>query len=138
MARKHSHVAPVSRPNPDSRYKPYFLTPCQYFENFRPNLYCQPEKMLMLAVLQDAIDQYREFLSARGVHGRNACREAADWFWSDQSDWPFSYRNICDALGLDPEYLRAGVLHGTGNGVLNATGAGYREPASRQTSQRKH
>ena len=26
------------------------------------------------------------------------------------SDWPFSFENICEVLGFDPAYLRQGLL----------------------------
>ena len=121
MIKNDSHTKVVSRNRRDLRFKPYMLTPSQYFESCGPNLYFQPEKMLMLAVLEDAIDHYRQFLSARDAHGKSACREAADWFWSDQMDWPFSYKNICDALGFDPDYLRQGLFRTTENKVARAT-----------------
>jgi hypothetical protein len=41
-------------------------------------------------------------------------REVDAWFASDDRQWPFSFRNVCRALGLDPDDVRgrvAGVRH---------------------------
>lgn len=138
MIKNNSYVKAEARNRRDFRFKPYVLTPSQYFETFGANLYFQPEKMLMLAVLEDAIDHYRQFLSARDAHEKNACREAADWFWSDQTDWPFSYKNICDALGFDPDYLRQGLFRTIPNRLARATDGGQRKLSLRQTYHRGH
>lgn len=62
-----------------------------------------PEKRLMLAVLLDAIIQLRRTGSTGAV-------EAAAWIAADgAADEPFSFRAVCEALGLDPVYLTRGV-----------------------------
>ena len=35
--------------------------------------------------------------------------ETARWFASDEEREPFAFRTICDALGLDADYLRKGL-----------------------------
>jgi hypothetical protein len=66
-----------------------------------------PEQSLMLAVLEDAIRCIQR-------HGRTsrsaACREAVSWILEKNSDWPFSFENICAVLSLDADYLREGLL----------------------------
>jgi hypothetical protein len=106
MASVHDPRDEVSRKKPVLSFELYALTPSQFFDSLRPSLYFQPEKMLMLAVLEDAIDRFRESVLVRDTHGNKAFREAVRWIWSDDRDWPFSYMNICDALGLAPAYLR--------------------------------
>ena len=32
-----------------------------------------------------------------------------DWIESGEREWPFSYENICEVLGLNPEYIRRGL-----------------------------
>jgi hypothetical protein len=62
-----------------------------------------PEKRLMLAVLLDAIIQLRR-------PGSTGAAEAAAWIAGDgAADQPFSFRALCEALGLDPAYLTRGV-----------------------------
>ena len=71
----------------------------------------QPEKRLMLAVLENAA-----WLLLHGpghsARARRHAREAADWVASDAVDWPFSFVNVCHALGLAPEWIRAGLQRG--------------------------
>ena len=60
----------------------------------------------MVAVLEDAI---RVFCKNTGVHTTRARRlfdETAEWFESSDVSWPFSFENICDALVLDPAWIR--------------------------------
>jgi hypothetical protein len=60
-----------------------------------------PEKRLALAVLSDAIRQVR--------HGGHGAADDEAWFASDAADRPFAFLAICQALGLDADYLRRGV-----------------------------
>ncbi len=69
----------------------------------------QPEKRLMLAVLESAVAVLLKRPSPRNAKERRALREARAWFVAPSSAWPFSFRRICDALGLEAEYLRAGL-----------------------------
>ena len=73
------------------------------------NLYHQPEKMLMFAILVDAISCFRKLSCAEGMHRKIKFIEAKNWLWSNRLDWPFSYRNVCEVLALDPDYLRRGL-----------------------------
>jgi hypothetical protein len=41
--------------------------------------------------------------------GRKLFRETAGWFASDDTSSPFCFVTICQLLGLDPDYLRAGL-----------------------------
>ena len=38
--------------------------------------------------------------------------EAYKWVASGDRSWPYSFVNLCEALKLSPEYLRAGMLDG--------------------------
>lgn len=67
----------------------------------RDSLICG-ERALMLAVLEDAIRCYVE--PPRG--GLRVRREAEHWIWSADESWPFSFVNICDALGIAAGPLR--------------------------------
>jgi hypothetical protein len=78
-------------------------------DGFQTNLYQQPEKMLMFAILVDAISCVQISSSAEGIFRNRKFHEAKNWLWSDRQDWPFSYRNVCEALGYDPDYLRRGL-----------------------------
>jgi hypothetical protein len=66
-----------------------------------------PERRLMLAVLHAATDAFERYASAIDRSGRREFRDAESWFGADDWEWPFSFRNICDELGIDGERLRA-------------------------------
>ena len=38
-------------------------------------------------------------------------KDAEEWIFEDDHEWPFSFINICEAVDLDPKYLRKGLLH---------------------------
>jgi len=61
----------------------------------------QPVRALMLAVLEDAIACF-ESANAKLV------QEAEEWINSDD-DGIFSFNNVCETLGLDPERLKRGL-----------------------------
>ena len=68
-----------------------------------------PEKRLLLAVLEEAVVTFQRYATEHGRRGRRLFREAEEWMGSEELCWPCSFRNICDALGLDPGYLRRGL-----------------------------
>ena len=66
----------------------------------------QPERCLMLAVLEDAIHDCLVNVGApRGIRLARF-KEASDWFRSDDTGWPYSFVNICNACGLDAAVIR--------------------------------
>lgn len=69
-----------------------------------------PEKQLMLAVLEEAIATFQRHVLDTGRRGRRLFREAEAWLVAEEHEWPCSFRNICDALEIDVEYLRRGLL----------------------------
>jgi hypothetical protein len=66
------------------------------------------ERRLLLAILEDAI---RTLLGSR--HPKHQ-REDLDWLMSEDRTDPFTYLRICDALGIDAEWLRSRVLAARG------------------------
>jgi len=93
-----------------SLFEPDTLLPAQYFGNLRRKTLLEPEKRLMLAILEDAINCYQDnLLAKRGREGR-LFTEAEEWILEKGSDWIFSFKNICETLGFNPEYVRKGLL----------------------------
>ena len=66
----------------------------------------QPERRLMVAVLEDAIDDFLNNAGAQRGIRLARFREASIWFRREDRDWPFSFVNICDACGLDATTIR--------------------------------
>jgi hypothetical protein len=94
-------------------FEPETVLPAQFLDTSHLGAGLQPEKRLMLAVLEDAIASYRR--SATGS-GKGAARELASvsaWFASDDTSWPFAFLNICHVLGFEPDCLQRGLDAGT-------------------------
>jgi len=65
----------------------------------------------MLAVLEDAITCFQVHFAARDKQKTRLFREAEEWILlQEKSDWLFSFDNICETLGLNPGYIREGLL----------------------------
>jgi hypothetical protein len=92
-----------------SLFQPDPVLPAQYFATFRRKIPLEPEIKLMFAVLENAIMCFHEYTLARNGRGERLFREAEDWILEQNSDWLFSFENICSTLGLDPSYLRRGL-----------------------------
>ena len=69
-----------------------------------------PEKRLLLAILEEAVATVQRYVVDERRRGRRLYREAEAWVLSDDMSWPCTFRRICDALGIDPDYLREGVM----------------------------
>ena len=68
------------------------------------------ERALMRAVLEDAI----RCLGGAGGPMRlrpSLAAEARRWVSDRDRQWPYSFENICDSLGLDAEHVRARLIN---------------------------
>jgi len=86
------------------------LAKYDFFDGYRQRVSQEPEKRLMLAVLEDAVATYQKKVLARGSKGKGLFREARDWILEEDSNWLFSFENICDILGFNPNYIRQGLI----------------------------
>ena len=93
-----------------SLFQPDTLLPAQYLDTFRRKAPLEPEKRLMLAVMEDAVACFQKYLLARDGRGRALFWEAEEWVVEEGSDWLFSFENICEVLGFNPQYVRQGLL----------------------------
>ena len=84
------------------------VLPEQFFSNPRARRGA-PEQDLMLAVLDDAILCFKRGTCGTGSNSRALRGGAEIWFKSTDKQWPFSFENICLALGLEPDYVRRGL-----------------------------
>jgi hypothetical protein len=90
-------------------FEPDALLPAQFYSAFRGGSGVRGEKRLMLAVLEDALDCFQKYSSARDGHAQQLFDEAYAWIVSGDRGWFYSYENICDTLEINPEYLRRGL-----------------------------
>ena len=69
----------------------------------------EPEQRLVLAILEDAVACFQQYIHYRGGIEESLFREAEAWLLEGSSPWVFSFENICDFLGFSPKYLRQGL-----------------------------
>jgi hypothetical protein len=91
----------------DESLAPDVMLPAQLVADVRALR--DPERRLRLAVLEDAIRYFQRYLDATDARQRALYEDAVDWFGSPDRSEPFSFENVCDALELDPDYLRQGL-----------------------------
>ena len=93
-------------------------------EGFRPNLLAEivdadkgfakgPERILLSAILFDGIQAYMNFATAETDGQRKKYSEAYRWVHRESDDYVFAFDNVCEGLGVDPEYLRYGLSNAT-------------------------
>jgi hypothetical protein len=83
---------------------PDTLLPDQYFDRLAARASDTPEKRLMFAVLLDAVIHLQR-------RNSDAAAEAERWIRSEPDDEsPFSFQNVCEALGIEAGYLARGLL----------------------------
>ena len=82
----------------------------QYLDTVRRSEHLEPEKALLVAILEDAIHTYRKYRASRDRVGKERFREAEQWVMGGSDEWIFSFNNVCELLGLNPDYVRRGVI----------------------------
>lgn len=90
--------------------EPDTMTPLQFYDRIFAEASLVPEKRLMLAVLEDAIASFqRSFIQPSAMIDEADDFDVEAWLESDDMSWPFSFASICQALDMEPEYLRTGL-----------------------------
>ena len=69
-----------------------------------------PERELVMAVLEEALADYQRCWKASDKKGMERSADAQAWILESNSEWIFSFVNCCEALGIDPGYLRRGLV----------------------------
>jgi hypothetical protein len=87
------------------RVEPDVVLPVQ----FLPGSTESPEKRLLLAVLEEAVGTYQRYIMATDRRSRAVLADVEAWFASEDAVWLYSFVGVCDAIGLDPTYVRSGL-----------------------------
>jgi hypothetical protein len=90
--------------------EPDTFLPSQFYGNKGLSRQLEGEKRLMLAILKDAVECLEKYRRSRTPIGRELYQNALAWVEDRGTDWLFSFSNICDLLGFDPNYLREFLL----------------------------
>ena len=93
-----------------SLFQPDTLLSAQYFDTLRRKTRLEPEKRLLLAVLEDAIISFQDNLFSQRSKNQRLFDEAEQWITTPGGEWMFSFDNVCESLGFNPEYVRRGLL----------------------------
>jgi hypothetical protein len=70
----------------------------------------EPESALAAGVLRQAASDLRRFHEADDAVGREMHWDARGWFNSNDREWPYSFLNVCELLGVSPEDIRDEVF----------------------------
>jgi hypothetical protein len=66
----------------------------------------RPDRALLVAILRDAIECFRENLHATDRTGRRLFADAEAWLMATDGAGPLRFTDVCDFLELEPAYLR--------------------------------
>ena len=95
----------LDRPGLDAE----LVLPEQWIRGQRQDALQHPEKRLMLAILEDAVATIGRNAATPAEAAPHELQEVQEWCASEDTTWPFSFVNICDHLGFDPQALREGL-----------------------------
>lgn len=82
------------------------VLPEQFWANADGSIHHSGERALMWAVFTDGIECYRRNAHARSTLRRAEFKEAEHWVFCTDWDWPFSFVNLCEVFGFDPDGVR--------------------------------
>lgn len=86
---------------------PYLLPWGQFLSDRRLGGIASADALLMRAVLCDGMHQYC-------VHAffpeNHEFQEEEAWLLADDTDWPFSFVNLCAYFGIEPHSLRGAMM----------------------------
>ncbi len=91
-------------------FEPDILLPIQYFAALKRKKFRCGEHRLVVAIMQDAVECFQKHIHARDSKRRQLYVDAEYWICAEQDEGPFSFNNICELLGINPDYLRTGLL----------------------------
>ncbi len=77
---------------------------------FEPKLFRCPETLLMLAVLDDAIQCFLRYRGAKRRKEQKVFQSTKDWILSTESNWIFSFESVCEIVRIDPNYIRGALF----------------------------
>jgi hypothetical protein len=86
-------------------YEPDVLAPAE-FDDLRNRAALDRERLLMYAVLEDALSCYRQYAKSRLPRTRQLHQEAREWVASDDRSSLFAFASICETLAIDPDMIR--------------------------------
>jgi len=95
------------------------IHPTQYYLANRSMRLASGEKKLMLAILKDAIKCFRRNVTGKSVHSQKIFSETEEWFYDEDTNYLYSFLNICAWLGVDFKLIRLKLSEMKQESVIN-------------------
>ena len=92
----------------DAVLAPDVLLPAQYFARIR-SVTKSRERLLWVRVLEDAADCWIRFHRSGNARHERLAIDAGRWI-NGTHESRFSFVDVCEMLGIDPDYLRRGIF----------------------------
>lgn len=108
------------------------ILPIQFSNNFRRRTYLEPERVLMLVVLEDAVDCLQKYATCASGKKKRLFDQTMHWVLTDDDNWLFSFNSVCEAVGLSAGCLRKGLIR-----MADARSGKARKLQSRKLSSRR-
>ena len=108
--------------------EPDVFLPSQFYGTGGLSRQLDGEKRLMIAILKDAVECLNKYRGARTSLGSSQYQNALEWVRDEGTEWLFSFNNICDLLGFDPDYLRKVLIKKEGRFANPVRGKIYSFP----------
>jgi hypothetical protein len=87
------------------------IIPVQYSDPVAVRIQSSGEFRLLWAILEDAVDCYLRYADLPSPLAQQQFQEAMEWIESSEEEWLCSFRSICRAFQIDPDYFRRGLRH---------------------------
>lgn len=97
----------------DHALVPVAILPVQFQLSSTQSRTISPARALALAVLEQAVTDANDQRFARTRCGQRAYWETYQWIIADDREWPYSFVNLCAAIGLDVDLVRRCILDTT-------------------------
>ncbi len=91
-------------------FEPDMLLPTQFFEALKRKKFPCGEHRLLVALLRDAVQCFQKHIHARDAKRRQLYVDAEDWIGAEDDYALFSFNNVCRILGMNPDYVRQGLI----------------------------
>lgn len=93
---------------------PEQVLPSQFYSVWRNTKHMTPERELASAVLCQAALDLSAFRNSSNQRKRQLYWKAYHWVSADDRNWPYSFTNLCDTLGIHVENMRRRLLSNPG------------------------
>lgn len=77
-----------------------------FYDTLKRSVHLEPEKRLMLAMLDDALKCLQKHMRAKSRRRKKLFNEVERWFHERDGEDVFSFEHVCTVLGLSPGYVR--------------------------------